>query len=238
MTAGTVAPLSEIVICNMALLRMGVQRIIASFADGTPEANACALWYPYDRDSMLNEHPWPWANGYQQLAQVAGPEINGQRASALWLRSYRWPSDCLSLRKMVITPPPLTNGSVGYQYGYTPPEGWRRPEGDGAPQSYNLTQDSVGRLIETDAWGQWGVTAYYTRAVNDPTQFSPDFADALAWRVGADLAVALGHNDKKTEYARHMAESSCQRARARAASSMQSDIPTLPTLSRAVRGRW
>lgn len=239
MTAGTVATITEVGICNLALLRIADQNQIASFADGTPEANACALLYPTTRDLMLREFPWPWATGYQQLAQVGGPEINGLSESVRWSRSYRYPSDCLTLRAVVITPQDASasSGQTAYIGSFIDLSS-RRPEGGALPIPYRESSDSIGRLIETDAYGSYGVTAVYTRAVNDPSQFAQDFADALSWRIAADLAVSLGYNDTRRSFATEMAEKMTQHARANAMNAQQSDIPWSRRMSQATRARW
>lgn len=240
MTASTI---SEASICNMALGRIGSTQTITSFGDGSNEANQCALWYPQDRDAMLSDYPFPWSTGYQQLAQVAGPEINGQIANAEWSRTYRYPSDCLKLRRVVATDLqastsiPQTTGVMALYPSIN--RSWRRAAGDPSPISFSEGQDATGRLIMTDAYGDGaGLTAVYTRKVEDPTQMAADFADALAWRVAMDLAMSLGFSDGKRQWCAREYEQWVRRARASAQNAGQSDIPLISYQSETVRARW
>ncbi len=234
MTANVI---SEITISNQALSRMGSTQTITSFADGSNEADQCLLWYAQDRDALLNDFVWPWAEAYVPLAEVAGPETTNDRANAVWMRSYRYPADCLKMRRMVCTPFPLS-GTITGQINYYQNEAWRRAVGDAQPISYALSSDDTGKLIVTDAYGQNGVTAVYTRAVSDPTQFDADFVDLFTWRLACDLAMGLGRDDAKRAYANKMYSDLKGSTRAAQMNQMQSDIPSVRWQSETVRARW
>jgi hypothetical protein len=149
----------------------------------------------------------------------------------------------LKLRRIVETPYALTVGSLPqttgvFGYNYYSNEAWRRAVGDAYPVSYGLGNDATGRLIMSDFYGSYGLTAIYTQAVSDPTQFAPDFAEALAWRIAAHLASSLAYDPKKQEVASRNAEKFESRARATAMNELQSDIPHLRRQSETVRARW
>ncbi len=226
----------------MALARMGSTQAISSLGvdDTSNEANQARIWYPSDRDALLCDFPYPWAESYFDLDQVAGPEIDGQVANAQWSRSYRWPSDALKLRRMVATPVPVsgtppTGATVNF-YGNGP---WKRPEGQPYPISYGVGHDATGRLVMTDSNGLGaGVTMVYTAAVQDPTQFSADFADLLAWRLAADFAMGLGFSDGKRQYAETMYRNLVRKTRATHFNEMQSDVPLVRYQSETIRSRW
>lgn len=241
----TLNTISEVGISNMALARMGSTQRISSFTDGSNEAAQCGLWYPQDRDSMLNDFPFPWSEAYAVLDQVAGPEIDNQVANAQWARSYRYPPDCLKMRRIVFTPvqgaagsPPQTTGTfVQGMYSNRP---WMRIDGDPYPITYGLSNDSTGRLICTDAVGVpgFGLTAVYTQAVSDPSQFAADFADALAWRLAADLAMALGFDSNKRQYCMQEYDRWVHRTRASLMNELSPDWPIVRYQSETVRARW
>lgn len=240
---GTPATLSEATICNMALGRIGSTQIISAFDGSSNEAIQCAFWYPADRDQMLAEFPWPWAEAYSNLVEVTGPETTQTRANAQWMRSFRYPTDCLKLRRLVLTPqsllatsPPQTTGLPGINYWCN--ETWRRVIGDALPVSYGLGNDASGRLIMTDFYGAQGITAVYTQAVSDPTQFEADFQDALAWRLARDLAKSLSFSDKVYHDCKEMAEMTARSAHATAMNSLQSDVPWLRNQAEVIRRRW
>lgn len=240
---GTPAQNSEIAICNLALSRMGSTQKITSFQDGSNEAAQCAQFYPFDRDVMLAAFPYPWAEAYNNLVEVAGPETTQTRANAQWIRSYRYPSDCAKLRRIVQTPPPIagtsppqTTGTTGINYWCNEP--WRRACGDAYPVSYGLGNDDIGRLIMSDFYGAQDLTAIYTQAVSDPTQFDSDFADALAWKLAGDLAMGLAFDSKKREYCTQQAMEKEKNARATAMNAIQDDVPFLRRQSEVIRARW
>lgn len=234
---GTSNEISESSVCNLALARAGSTQTITTLLDGSNEANQCAIWYPQLRDTMLCEFPWPWARGYAPLSQVAGPEIDGQRANAEWLRAYRYPTDCLKIRALL---PTQAASSSGAAFPGDADEWWLKPEGRPYPYPYTLSQDETSRLILTDAVGYgYGLTCVYTRAVSDPAQFAADFADALAWRLAADLCSALQFSSERRkecheEYMRHT-----QRARANHMNETQGANPSASRYrTEGIRRRW
>jgi hypothetical protein len=62
--------LSSIALCARALVKLGA-RSIASFDDGTAEAEVAAVLYPSVRDGLLSAHPWSFATGQATLARLA-----------------------------------------------------------------------------------------------------------------------------------------------------------------------
>ena len=66
--------LSSIAICSRALLKLGADTI-ASFDEGTAEAEIAANLYPSIRDAMLSAHPWSFATGQTTLAKLAAVPI-------------------------------------------------------------------------------------------------------------------------------------------------------------------
>ncbi len=228
-TANTI---SEASIANLALLRIGSTQSISSFADGSNEANQCAAAYPQCRDAVLADFPWPWAKAEAPLAQVAGPEINNTRARAEWARSYRYPSDCIKVHQLLATPNPND-----LPYGYSQP--WLRESTNPMPVEFDIGSDASGRLILADFNGiGYGVTATYTQKVSDPTQFAPDFADALAWRIAVDLAMGLAFSDQKRQAAERGYEMSIRKARATAMNEVRTAISQIRYRARTVRDRW
>lgn len=239
---GTPDYISEVSIVNSALNRIGSTQQITSFNDNSIEAAQGALIYPNERNKLLSTFPWPFAEAYYDLTEVAGPETTSARANAQWLRSYRYPPDCLKMRRVVIKPQPVgsslpqTTGTSGINYWYNEP--WRRAVGDAYPVSYGLGSDATGKLIMSDFYSTYGLTAIYTQAVSDPSQFETDFADALTWEVASELAMGLAYSDAKRDHADKMAEKSLRMAIVTAQNSMSSDIPWLRRQSEVIRARW
>lgn len=61
--------LSALIICSRALLKLGAQTI-ASFDEGTAEAEVAANLYPSVRDALLSSHPWSFATGQATLPRL------------------------------------------------------------------------------------------------------------------------------------------------------------------------
>jgi hypothetical protein len=146
-------------ICNLALQRIGITQAIASLDARSEEGRACSRVYELMRDAALYDFPWPFARREVALGLVE------EAPTVAWGYSYRYPVDCLRLRRLVDGGDEDTPG---------PP--------------YDLGADDTGTLILTD---QGEASAIYTAKLTDPARFSPAFADALAWRIASEIAMPL-----------------------------------------------
>jgi hypothetical protein len=63
--------LTALELCSRALLRLGAPAI-ASFTEGTAEAEVAAGLYPGVRDALLASHPWSFATAQAALPRLAG----------------------------------------------------------------------------------------------------------------------------------------------------------------------
>ncbi len=66
--------LSAIALCSRALIKLGADGI-ASFEDGTAEAEVAASLYAPARDSLLSSHPWSFATGQVTLPKLAAAPL-------------------------------------------------------------------------------------------------------------------------------------------------------------------
>ncbi len=80
--------LSSIALCSRALLKLGA-RTIASFDEGTAEAEVSANLYPPVRDALLSAHPWNFATGQATLPRLSATP------TADWSYAYQLPADFL-----------------------------------------------------------------------------------------------------------------------------------------------
>lgn len=65
---------SEVDICNLALIKLGADRIVSLDDAGSPNAAWCKAVYALQRDAELRKHPWSFAVRRAELATVvAGP---------------------------------------------------------------------------------------------------------------------------------------------------------------------
>lgn len=221
----------------MALSRCGVAQILTSLADNSDSANQCNFWYDQCRDAMLRDFPWPWAQGFAVLNQVS---TTGEWANAQWLYSYRYPTDCLYARKISYTRTvaavddiPVT--PVTSQVPIVSEYPWLREDGDPAPYPFTIGHDTDGRLIFTNCPT---ASLWYTVAVEDTTQFSPDFTSLLAWRLAKELAIPLTSSNERRKWAEEKYDDELRKTRAAALNEQQSSQPILIMQSEVARARF
>src|SRR5690606_25121463 len=83
-------------IVNRALARIGSSKQIANVeTENSREAISARLVFDDERDYVLRDFPWPFATAYRTLALVSEAP-NGD-----WGYAYRYPSDCLYVRRIV-----------------------------------------------------------------------------------------------------------------------------------------
>lgn len=80
--------LTAIALCSRALLKIGAGAI-ASFDEGTAEAEVAANLYPPLRDALLSSHPWNFASGQASLPRLAATPV------ADFAYAYQLPADFL-----------------------------------------------------------------------------------------------------------------------------------------------
>lgn len=235
----TTINISETLISNLALTRIGSTQIVQSIdpaVDDSNEAKQLSIWYPLDRDAELTDWPWPFASKYVALNQVS---TTGIPANPEWVYSYRYPADCLNVRRIVqgtivtnaqTTPPPTT---VPNSQAFISLAAFRQ-DGDAYPYPFEIGSDETGRLLYTDCPVAW---IRYTRQVEDPLLFSPDFVDLLAWRIARDL-YGLSRDDKRRDYCEQQYRHVKQMVRARMLNEGQNDQPEITYNSESIRFRF
>jgi hypothetical protein len=80
--------LSAIALCSRALLKIGAATI-ASFDEGSAEAEVAANLYPSIRDALISAHPWNFATGQVELARLAAQPL------ADYAHAFQLPPDFL-----------------------------------------------------------------------------------------------------------------------------------------------
>lgn len=163
---------SDIEICNVALSRVAHTQPIVSFTERSKAAELCSVFYATLRDLVLADFPWPFAESIVTLADIGNPAPG-------WAYRYRYPSDCLKVREIIIP-------------------GQRAPLNSDQQIPYKIGYDVGGRVIHTDL-PEAGVR--FTYRVEDSTFFDPLFADALAWRLAMDLALPLSSKPDLQQFA-------------------------------------
>lgn len=153
---------SQISVVNIALSRLRMATINA-IDDPLEEARQSRLHWAVARDSVLREADWNFARRRRALALYAEEPIG-------WAYAYAYPSDCVKARRLL--------DSDG------------NPDARGRPYPFEAgrTEDGSHRSINSDM-----ATAVleYTARVDTASEFDPLFVDALAWRLAAEIAMAL-----------------------------------------------
>lgn len=88
----TMADVSEVSICNLALQDVGRGLIITSLDEHSHAARVCRLRYPFARDACLRAYDWNFAKGRASLATRLGVPSFG------YMFAYQLPADCLFVR--------------------------------------------------------------------------------------------------------------------------------------------
>jgi hypothetical protein len=112
----TLADISEVAICNLALAELGRGAEITSLDENSQPARACRRRYPHARDAILRSYDWNFA------ARRASLPASAARPAFGYDNAFDLPPDCLLVRAihdactpwevegtrlLASTPPPL-----------------------------------------------------------------------------------------------------------------------------------
>lgn len=159
---------SKTEIANLAISHLGIGKEIANLdTDKSEEAVACRRFFDEARKATLRDFPWPFATKLFTLGLVADPPSETDE----WDFSYRYPSDCLMIKRI--------------------PSGIRN-DSNSTRVVYKIARDNVGQLIYTD---QPQAKVEYTINETDPARFSSDFTLALSFRLAVYVAPRLTAGD-------------------------------------------
>jgi hypothetical protein len=169
---------SEVAICNSALLKIGGSRI-NSLTEDSRSAKLCNEQYSKIRDAALASHPWNFALKRAQLAKLVTPPVFG------FDNQFQLPADYLRVLKTDLDEPHthlhLHHHVSTHNHGF-------KIEGDKL-----LTDVSEVKIL------------YIFRETNVGV-YSPEFDEYLATRLAADLAYPLVQSVSLTERALAQAE--------------------------------
>jgi len=171
---------SKLDIYNMAISNLGMGKEVASVTDSSSERKACDRFYEEAKKSTLKAISWPFATAYFTLNLIEESPDNE------WGFSYRYPVDCLSVRRVL-------SGN--------------RNDTKGTRVPYKILKDSAGKLIYTD---RIDAEVEYTQNLDDPSYFSSEFVLALSFRLAGYIAPRITSGDpfklKQEMFAQYQAE--------------------------------
>jgi hypothetical protein len=155
---------SKTQVCNFALSHLGVgKRITDIDSESSLEADTCNLFYDDALDLVLREFEWPFATKIVTLGLVQ------ENPTDEWAFSYRYPSDCLYLRRIL---------------------SGRRNDSRQSQTPYRLYQDDAGSLIYTD---MADARVEYTVRVTDVDRFPVDFKMSFSYFLASLIAPSIVH---------------------------------------------
>lgn len=156
--------MDKVIICNMALARIG-HDAIELIDEPSEDARLCRRFYDQVRKATLRRWPWTFALRRSQLALVATDPPEALE----WRYKYRYPASCLNLKR-------LYNKTFTNIPQYT---------------EYKLSSDPEGRLIYCNLPNIW---AEYVYDIQDCALMDDEFIEALSWKLAADIAFKLTGN--------------------------------------------
>lgn len=195
-------------ICNIALARIGVSRRLNNVdTERSLEAQTMRTFIDEDIAYVLRDFPWPWATAYVNLSLVAGSA--SEMANADWRYSYRYPTDCMYARRLVLE-----------QLGRDNPN----------PPKWRIGRDSQGKLIFTN---EEDAVLEYTQRIDDVAEFDSMFVSQLAWKLGAGAAPSLSRVKNMAETCMSIYEIDKTKAQSRALNEAQQSDPQEAEMIRA-----
>lgn len=196
-------------ISNIALSRAGVTKQLSDLAtDKSREAIIIRTLFDDDVDYTLRDFPWPFATEYVDLALVDGSTT--ANAVRDWRYSYRYPSGCLFVRRIVVE-------SLGRNNPNPPP--------------FRIGRDGQGKLIYTN---ESEAQIEFTARITESAEFDSLFVSMLAWKICAGVSPGLSRVKGMAEQAMQMYEIDKTKAQSRALNEGQQEQPIE---SEAIRSR-
>jgi|SRR3990172_1300120 len=152
-------------IANMALSHLGVGKQISDITtDQSQEGKACREFYEICRDLVLKGFDWPFATQFVTLGLVE------EDPTTEWAFSYRYPSSCIRLRRILS----LRNDN---RQSRTP---------------YRIGRDDDGKLVYTD---QEDAEVEFTFHVTNAEEYPDDFVMAVSLLLANYMAPRLTAGD-------------------------------------------
>jgi len=153
-------------ICNLAISHLASGKEISNLdTDRSQEAEVCRRFYTLARDTTLSAFAWPFASSIAALQLVEADPTDE------WSYSYRYPTDCLKIRRILSGVRNDTRQS-------------RVP--------YKIGRDATGLLVYCDLES---AEMEYTIKETEASRFPDEFVMALSFRLAALIAPRLTSGD-------------------------------------------
>lgn len=155
----------KIEIINLALAKLSDGNTLQSLSENSPEAMQAQAHWDVAVRGVLSEFPWDFAKKQQRLNQLAEDV-----SLSAYEYHYAYPVNCILIRRVY---------SSAAQAG-------------NVPFSTGLSFDGNQRIVMCN---QEDAVAEYTIDAPPVTSFPVSFVNALAWRLAAEIALAIGRSN-------------------------------------------
>lgn len=153
-------------IANMAISHLGIGKEIADLdTEQSQEAAACRRFYETAKVATLSDLDWTFATKEAVLNLIE------ENPTTEWLYSYRYPSDCINMRR-------IKSGV--------------RNETQTSRIPYRILKDDAGRILYTD---QVEAECEYTQDIDDAGLFPSEFSLAFSFRLASYIAPRITGGD-------------------------------------------
>lgn len=202
-----------VAICNQSLRHLAQTAGIVDFDNDESEAaEACRVFFPTVIDEVLTDFPWSFARKFGNPALVTGPSpaaVDGQ-----WLYSYRVPTDCLQVRRIVNPTEPVRTSfnTIPYLIGQ-----------DDSGLLIFCNVEPVAATDTTAAQPQIEYTMTFESSAFWPSQFGQMASLLLASYIAPSLTA--GDKFKLGQRAIQLYDWARQRAQNTDANQAQADLP-------------
>lgn len=187
---------SKMDIVNLALANLS-REPIQSLSEPNPEAFQLKVHWDTALASVLREHPWGFAMRRKPLAALAETPVG-------FAFAYAYPDDCIQARRVM-----PVSGS------------WRNHAA--WPFEIGRSLDGRHKVLLTDLPA---AALEYTSLLTPCEEYDPQFVTALAWRLAAEISLAV-HADPQTHQAA-IGAYSLQIQQAKVLDMRESSVPRLP----------
>ena len=206
-------------IWNMALGNIGSTALLSSINDTNKAAQQSNLWWPLARQKILRAYGWPFASQTVTLQQIPASVYQPPE----YAYAFGYPADCLRAIELlspagrrppgplripfIVRASPTAFGAAGTtRYILTDlAPGTINSGGIGSIGSWDDGCDPWWSTLGGLADGTQLPCLRYTADIQDPTAYTPEFIEALAWQLASYLAMPMAQNKGLKTEAEQMA---------------------------------
>lgn len=204
---------SSTAVANLALGSIGNRTSIAALTEASSEARACLRQYDSCLDDVLAAAHWNFARKQLALTLLKdGTASPPDSVPAPWLYEYAYPSDCVAAR--YIQAMQQTDAAAVAIFGSAFTTASQTSQIPAVRFLISNDEDSQGNPSKVILTNQPAATLVYTMRLTNVSLFDSMFVRALAFYLGAQLALELTGDKALARQAFQIADTTTKAARA------------------------